>query len=101
MPSLSVDAAPSAISVQRRFAALRELVGNTPMLRIDYRYRGRKGTVCAKAEHLNLSGSIKDRMALHILESAYRDGTLHAGDRIVEATSGNTGIAFAALGSAL
>jgi cysteine synthase A len=59
------------------------------------------GTVCAKAEHLNLSGSIKDRMALHILERAYADGTLRAGDRSVEATSGNTGIAFAALGSAL
>ena len=71
------------------------------MLSIDYRYRGRTGTVCAKAEHLNLSGSIKDRMALHILERAYEDGSLRPGDRIVEATSGNTGIAFAALGSAL
>jgi cysteine synthase A len=71
------------------------------MLCIDYRYRGRVGTVCAKAEHLNLSGSIKDRMALHILERAYQDGSLRVGDRIVEATSGNTGIAFAALGSAL
>jgi cysteine synthase A len=89
------------VSTSHRFSALRELVGNTPMLCIDYRYRGRVGTVCAKAEHLNLSGSIKDRMALHILERAYADGTLRAGDRIVEATSGNTGIAFAALGSAL
>jgi cysteine synthase A len=84
-----------------RFASLHELVGNTPMLCIDYRYRGRTGTVCAKAEHLNLSGSIKDRMALHILESAYADGSLKPGDRIVEATSGNTGISFAALGGAL
>lgn len=84
-----------------RFASLHELVGNTPMLCIDYRYRGKTGTVCAKAEHLNLSGSIKDRMALHILESAYADGSLKPGDRIVEATSGNTGISFAALGGAL
>ena len=86
---------------RRRFAGLRELIGNTPMLAIDYRYRGRLGRVCAKAEHLNLSGSIKDRMALHILECAYADGTLRPGDRIAEATSGNTGISFAALGTSL
>ena len=86
---------------KRRLNALRELVGNTPMLVIDYRFRGRVGTVCAKAEHLNLSGSIKDRMALHILECAMADGSLRAGDCIVEATSGNTGIALAALGRAL
>lgn len=77
------------------------MVGNTPMLAIDYCYRGRTGTVCAKSEHLNWSGSIKDRMALHILECAYADGSLRPGDCIVEATSGNTGIAFAALGTAM
>lgn len=71
------------------------------MIQIEYRHRGRTGIVCAKAENLNLSGSIKDRMALHILQCAYRDGSLQPGDRIAEATSGNTGIAFAALGSAL
>ncbi len=71
------------------------------MLVIDYRFRGRTGTVCAKAEHLNLSGSIKDRMALHTLECAYADGSLHSGDCIVEATSGNTGIALAALGRSM
>lgn len=77
------------------------MVGDTPMLVIEYRYRGRTGTVCAKAEHLNWSGSIKDRMALHILECAYADGSLRPGDCIAEATSGNTGIAFAALGTAM
>jgi cysteine synthase A len=50
---------------------------------------------------MNLTGSIKDRMALHILRKAYAAGELHAGDTIAEATSGNTGIAFAALGRAL
>lgn len=98
-----METALPAISAegQRRLQTLRAMVGNTQMLVIDYRFRGRVGRVCAKAEHLNLSGSIKDRMALHILESAYADGTLRPGDCIVEATSGNTGIAFAALGSAL
>ncbi len=86
---------------QQRLSSLRGMVGNTPMLVIAYRYRGRTGTVCAKMEHLNLSGSIKDRMALHILECAYADGSLRPGDCIVEATSGNTGISFAALGTAL
>jgi cysteine synthase A len=57
--------------------------------------------IYAKYESLNLTGSIKDRMALFILEDAYRRGTIHAGDRIVEVTSGNTGISFAALGRAL
>ncbi len=71
------------------------------MVVIEYRYRGRTGTVCAKAEHMNLSGSIKDRMALHILECAYADRSLQPGDCIAEATSGNTGIAFSALGKAM
>lgn len=95
-PSASV---PS--SVRNRLQSLHALVGNTPMIAIDYRFRGRIGTICAKAEHLNLSGSIKDRMALHILECAYADGTLQPGDCIVEATSGNTGISFSALGTAM
>jgi len=87
--------------VHRRLAALAELVGNTPMFAIDYRFEGRIGTVYAKAEHLNLTGSIKDRMALHVLRSAFATGRLTPGDTIVEATSGNAGIAFAALGRAL
>ena len=76
-------------------------IGNTPMLAIRCRFRGRDHTICAKSEQLNLTGSIKDRMALHILSSAYAAGTLRPGDTIAEATSGNTGIAFAALGRAL
>jgi cysteine synthase A len=54
-----------------------------------------------KLETLNMTGSVKDRMALHIIERAYRQGALKQGDTIVEATSGNTGIAFAAIGRAL
>jgi cysteine synthase A len=79
---------------------LRRLVGNTPLLAIHYRWRGRERTVYAKSEQLNLTGSIKDRMALHILDEATRDGSLAPGDTIVEATSGNTGISFAAIGRA-
>ena len=85
----------------RRAADLRHIVGNTPLLAIRCRYRGQPRTVYAKAEHMNITGSIKDRMALHILRSAYREGRIGPGDTVVEATSGNTGISFAAIGRAL
>jgi cysteine synthase A len=87
--------------VINRFKAVARLVGNTPMLAIDFVFRGEPRTIYAKAEHYNLTGSIKDRMALHILRRAYEDGSIKPGDRIVEATSGNTGIAFSAIGRAL
>jgi cysteine synthase A len=93
--------APVAEGMNRRFAGISYLVGNTPLLAIDCVYGGRTRTVYAKAENLNLTGSIKDRMALHILRRAYERGVLEPGGAIIEATSGNTGIAFAALGRAL
>jgi cysteine synthase len=83
-----------------RATGLRRLVGNTPLLAIHYSYRGQTRTVYAKSEQLNLTGSIKDRMALHIVEEATRQGRLQPGDTIVEATGGNTGISFAAVGRA-
>lgn len=84
-----------------RCDGMRFLVGNTPLLAVRYTLDGSERTVYAKAEHLNLTGSIKDRMALHILRRAYAEGRLASGDMIAEATSGNTGISFAALGAAL
>ncbi len=84
-----------------RLKAVSRLVGNTPMLAIDLVFRGEPRTIYAKAEHYNLTGSIKDRMALHILRRAYETGAIRPGNRIVEATSGNTGIAFSAIGRAL
>jgi len=86
--------------IEQKFLKIQNLVGNTPMYVIDFTYRGERRTVFAKAEHLNLTGSIKDRMALHILRNAYQSGAIKEGDTIVEATSGNTGIAFAAIGKA-
>ncbi len=80
---------------------LQHLVGNTPLLAIGYTFRGRRRVVYAKAEHFNMTGSIKDRMALHILTRAYREGLIKPGDTIAEATSGNTGISFSAIGRAM
>jgi len=84
-----------------RIRQLKHMIGNTPLLAIHFSYRGKKRVIYAKAEHLNMTGSIKDRMAFHILKQAYENGQIQPGDTIVEATSGNTGISFAAIGSAL
>lgn len=77
------------------------LAGNTPLIEISVLYKGRPCTVYAKAEYFNLTGSIKDRVAQHVISCAYEKGEIHPGDTIVEATSGNTGISFAAVGSAM
>ena len=87
--------------IERRFTGLWRLVGNTPLLGIEFLYRGARRVLFAKSEQLNMTGSIKDRMALYILQNAYREGTIGPGARVVEATSGNTGISFAAIGRAL
>ncbi len=84
-----------------RVSGLSGMVGRTPLIEIEYLSRGRRRRVYAKYEQKNMTGSIKDRMALWILALAYREGRLHPGDMIVEATSGNTGISFAAMGRAL
>ena len=85
----------------RKLKCLSGLIGNTPMLKISMLYRGEARDIFAKLESGNLSGSIKDRMALGILNAAYESGAIKPGDMIVEATSGNAGIAFCALGRAL
>lgn len=88
-------------NLNRRIAGLASMIGKTPLLAIDYCYKGCHRTIYAKAEYLNFTGSIKDRMAFHILTKAYQNGNLKPGDRIVEATSGNTGIAFSGIGRAM
>jgi cysteine synthase len=84
-----------------KFLALGRLVGNTPMVTVQYHYRGCDRVIYAKSEYLSLTGSIKDRMALRILQQAYSEGKIEPSFTIAEATSGNTGIAFAALGRML
>jgi len=92
MPELDLD---------RRVQGLRHMIGNTPLLALELTYRGERRTLFAKAENLNMTGSIKDRMALHIMKEALVRGALQPGGLVVEATSGNTGIAFSAIGRAL
>ena len=77
------------------------MIGNTPLLEICCTYQGRCLRIFAKAEAYNLTGSIKDRVAYYILKKAYETGAIEPGMTIAEATSGNTGISFAAVGAAL
>jgi cysteine synthase A len=84
-----------------KLQALSRLVGGTPLLELHCRYRGHEHRIYAKHEAYNFTGSIKDRMALYILQRAYASGEIGPGDVIAEATSGNTGISFAAIGRAL
>ncbi len=75
------------------------LIGNTPMIKIKYRYQNKENYVYAKLEYYNYTGSIKDRIAYYIITKSKELGLLKDGQPIVEATSGNTGISFAAIGA--
>lgn len=72
-------------------------IGNTPLIRIKYKYNGEENFIYSKLESYNLTGSIKDRVAYYIIKRAYDEGKLKKGMTIVEATSGNTGISLAAM----
>lgn len=76
-----------------------DVIGNTPMIKIEYKYKGEENYVFAKLEYFNLTGSIKDRVAYYIIKNAKERGELKEKMPIVEATSGNTGISLAALGA--
>ncbi len=75
-----------------------ELIGNTPLVRINHLTKGIKATVLAKIEFTNPGGSVKDRVGLAMIEDAERRGFVKPGYTIVEATSGNTGIGLALAG---
>lgn len=77
-----------------------ELIGNTPLLKLNTIGADLPGNVVLKLEAANPGNSVKDRIGLAIIEAAEKDGTLKPGGTIVEATSGNTGIALAMVGAA-
>jgi cysteine synthase A len=77
-----------------------KLVGNTPLVRLNRITDGAKATVAAKLEFYNPASSVKDRIGVAIIDAAERSGELKPGGTIVEATSGNTGIALAFVGAA-
>lgn len=76
-----------------------KVIGDTPMIKITYEYKGKIKYIYTKLEYYNLTGSIKDRVAYYILQSAKQRKELLPNMPIIEATSGNTGISLAALGA--
>ena len=90
-----------SVSTATAVDTLTALIGRTPLLEIRYRFNGLPRRLYAKYEVMNMTGSVKDRMAAHIIRRAYETGELQPGFTIVEASSGNTGISFAAIGRAL
>ncbi|MBQ3213889.1 MAG: PLP-dependent cysteine synthase family protein [Clostridia bacterium] len=77
---------------------LLNLIGNTPLIKINYEYKGIKRSAYFKAEWFNLTGSIKDRVAYQILVDAIEQGKINKNTKIVETTSGNMGISLVAVG---
>ena len=71
------------------------LVGNTPLVKLNTVTEGIQATVLAKVEYFNPGGSVKDRIALRMIEAAEESGALKPGGTIVEPTSGNTGVGLA------
>ena len=72
-----------------------DLVGNTPLVKLNSVTEGVAATILAKIEYLNPGGSVKDRIALKMIEAAEASGELRPGGTIVEPTSGNTGVGLA------
>jgi cysteine synthase B len=74
---------------------LQDFVGNTPLVRLKHLAEGKNNTIVAKLEGNNPAGSVKDRPALNMITAAEERGEIKPGDTLIEATSGNTGIALA------
>src|SRR5580765_4937172 len=85
----------------REYPTLLELVGQTPLVRLQNIVPESSATVVAKLEYLNPGGSIKDRIAITMVDAAEREGKLKPGGTIVEPTSGNTGTGLAIVAALL
>src|ERR1700732_4384174 len=79
----------------REFPSVLDLIGSTPIVRLDRISRDVPGTILAKLEYLNPGGSVKDRIGLAMIEAAESDGLLKPGGTIAGTTSGNTGVGLA------
>src|SRR5213082_3002194 len=77
------------------YQSVLELIGNTPLVKLNRLNKGLKPLLLAKMENLNPGFSVKDRIGVSMIEAAEREGKLKPGGTIVEATSGNTGIGLA------
>ena len=85
--------------VNKNLNNIEKLIGNTPMIKIKAKYQRKIINVYVKLEYYNFTGSIKDRLAYYLIKDAYKNKEIKKHMPIIEATSGNTGISFAALGA--
>src|SRR5918993_5789506 len=88
------DSPPAGVTMAARFANILETIGRTPVVRLN-RLAPAHVSLYVKLEAFNPMGSVKDRLALGVIEDAERSGRLRPGQIVVEATSGNTGIGLA------
>ncbi len=72
-----------------------ETIGNTPLVKLNKVNKGIPGTILVKVEYFNPGNSMKDRMAIKMIEDAEKEGKLKPGGTIIEGTSGNTGMGLA------
>ena len=79
----------------KKFLTLADTIGNTPLVRLQRLVLNRSNVVLLKLEGNNPAGSVKDRPALNMIVQAQKRGDIKPGDTLIEATSGNTGIALA------
>jgi cystathionine beta-synthase len=86
---------PPTLTAVRYYESVVGLIGNTPLVRLRRVTEGIRATVLAKVEYFNPGGSVKDRIAVRMVDAAERDGLLQPGGTIVEPTSGNTGVGLA------
>lgn len=91
---------PSDSTMIEYSESILDLIGNTPLVRIPSGVTGCRATVLAKLETANPAGSVKDRMAKYVINAEERRGNIKRGDTIIDATSGNTGVAAAMVAAA-
>jgi len=77
------------------YHSIKDVIGNTPIVKLNFLTRGLKANIFVKLEYLNPGGSVKDRIALYMIEKAEREGKIKPGDTILENSSGNTATGLA------
>ena len=87
--------------IENKLKHIKNLITNTPLIAINYKYNDEIKTAYAKCEWYSLTGSIKDKVAYQIFLHAFSTEQLHIGDKVVEVSSGNMGIAISAIGKLL